>query len=295
MEMAIEVKNVSHNFKDKIICDDICVNFEKNKIYGLLGKNGAGKSTLINIITNQLLCKSGDIKIFGKSSKEDISVLDEICVVREKEFFQKEWKVKDIFKSYSYFYKNYDYDLQERLCKLFEINPKLLYKKLSRGMKTLVSNIIGICSNAPITIFDEPTIGLDAVNRQEFYSILLESYMNNNRTIIISTHLITEIEELLEKVVIIKDGKIKVDDYIDEVKDKSYYISGNREDLNRLSILDEMTLVKSFGNNKTCSYYGNLKDQDLMLIENLNIDLDKMSLQELFINMNKKEDVLYER
>ncbi|MEG2195786.1 MAG: ABC transporter ATP-binding protein, partial [Terrisporobacter sp.] len=198
-------------------------------------------------------------------------------------------------KSYSYFYKNYDYDLQERLCKLFEINPKLLYKKLSRGMKTLVSNIIGICSNAPITIFDEPTIGLDAVNRQEFYSILLESYMNNNRTIIISTHLITEIEELLEKVVIIKDGKIKVDDYIDEVKDKSYYISGNREDLNRLSILDEMTLVKSFGNNKTCSYYGNLKDQDLMLIENLNIDLDKMSLQELFINMNKKEDVLYER
>ncbi|MEG0857936.1 MAG: ABC transporter ATP-binding protein [Terrisporobacter sp.] len=295
MEIAIEVKNVSHNFKDKIICDEICVNFEKNKIYGLLGKNGAGKSTLINIITNQLLCKSGDIKIFGKSPKEDISVLDEICVVREKEFFQKEWKVKDIFKSYSYFYKNYDYDLQERLCKLFEINPKLLYKKLSRGMKTLVSNIIGICSNAPITIFDEPTIGLDAVNRQEFYSILLDSYMNNNRTIIISTHLITEIEELLEKVVIIKDGKIKVDDYIDEVKEKSYYISGNREDLNRLSILNEMTFVKSFGNNKTCSYYGNFNNEDLMLIENLHIDLDKMSLQELFVNMNKKEDVLYER
>lgn len=295
MDLAIEVKNVNHNFKDKIICDNICVNFERNKVYGLLGKNGAGKSTLINIMTHQLLCKSGEIKILGKSPKEDISVLDEVCVVREKEFFDKECKVKDVFKSYSYFYKNYDYELQERLCKLFEINPKLIYKKLSRGMKTLVSNIIGICSNASITIFDEPTIGLDAVNRQEFYGILLDSYMNNNRTIIISTHLIAEIEELLEKVIIIKDGKVEVDEYIEKVREKSYYISGNREDINRLSILQEMTLVKSFGNNKTYSYYGDFNDKDLMLIENLDINLDKMSIQELFINMNKKEEDLYEK
>ena len=104
-------------------------------------------------------------------------------------------------------------------------------------MKTIVSNIIGICSNSPITIFDEPTIGLDAVNRQEFYSILLESYTQKNRTIIISTHQINEVEELLEKVIIIKNGKIEVDDYIDEVKEKSYHITGKKDDLNKLSFL----------------------------------------------------------
>lgn len=162
-------------------------------------------------------------------------------------------------------------------------------------MKTLVSNIIGICSNAPITIFDEPTIGLDAVNRQEFYNVLLESYMNKNRTIIISTHLINEVEELLEKVVMIKDGKIRVNDYIEEVREKSYYISGKREDLNRLSILQDMILVKAFGNNKTCAYYGDLSDKDLMIIESSEIELDKMSLQDLFINMNRKEEALYEK
>lgn len=294
MDIAIEVKNLNHNFKDKIICDNMNINFEKNKIYGLLGKNGVGKSTLINIITNQLFCESGEIKIFGKSANEDISVLDDICVVREKEFFNNQYKVKDIFEVYSYFYKNYDYELQGKLCEIFEINQKLAYKKLSRGMKTLVSNIIGICSNAPITIFDEPTIGLDAVNRQEFYNILLDSYMHNNRTIIISTHLINEVEELLEKVVIIKDGEVKVDDYIDEVKDKSYYISGKKEDLDRLSILKDENPIKVFGSNVTYSYYGDLNEEDLVLIEDLNIDIDKMSLQDLFINMNKKGEKLYE-
>lgn len=294
MDIAIEVKNLNHNFKDKIICDNMNINFEKDKIYGLLGKNGVGKSTLINIITNQLLCKSGDIKIFGKSAKEDISVLDDICVVREKEFFDNQYKVKDIFRAYSYFYKNYDYELQDKLCEMFEIKQKLAYKKLSRGMKTLISNIIGICSNAPITIFDEPTIGLDAVNRQEFYNILLDSYMHNNRTIIISTHLINEVEELLEKVVIIKNGEVKVDDYIDEVRNKSYYISGRKEDLSRLSILKSEKPVKAFGNNMTYSYYGDLSEEDLILIEDLNIDIDKMSIQDLFINMNKKGENLYE-
>lgn len=294
MDIAIEVKNLNHNFKDKIICDNMNINFEKDKIYGLLGKNGVGKSTLINIITNQLLCESGDIKIFGKSAEEDISVLDDICVVREKEFFDNQYKVKDIFKAYSYFYKNYDYELQDKLCEIFEIKQKLAYKKLSRGMKTLVSNIIGICSNAPITIFDEPTIGLDAVNRQEFYNILLDSYMHNNRTIIISTHLINEVEELLEKVVIIKDGEVKVDDYIDEVRNKSYYISGRKEDLSRLSILKDEKPIKAFGSSVTYSYYGDLNEEDLFLIKDLNIDIDKMSIQDLFINMNKKGENLYE-
>ena len=286
MSIAIEVKNVSHSFKYKKICDNININFEENKIYGLLGKNGAGKTTLINIIVNQLLCNHGEVKIFGKNPNEDIRVLDDICIVREREFYDIEYKVKDIFKAYFYFYKDYDYKLQEKLCKRFEINQKLSYKKLSRGMKTLVSNIIGICSNSPITIFDEPTIGLDEVNREEFYSILLESYTHKNRTIIISTHQINEVEQLLEKVIIIKNGKVEVDDYIDEVKEKSYHITGKKEDLNKLSILKNRSPIKSFGNNEVYSYYGEINDQDLALIETLNIELDNMSIQDLFINMN---------
>lgn len=297
MEYAIEIKNLNQRFKEKVVCDNMNLNFEKNKIYGLLGKNGAGKTTLINMIAHQLIPKDGDIKIMGKSPKEDISVIDNICVVREKEIITNtntEAKVKEVFKSYSYFYPNYDYKLQDKLCKIFEISPKLKYRKLSRGMKTSVSNILGICSNAPITIFDEPTIGLDAVNRKEFYDVLLESYIKNNRTIIVSTHHIADIEEILEKVVVIKDGNVVVDDYIDEVTQKSYYISGSRDDLKKLSILSNLKPIKNFGSTEMYYYYGDICESDIEIIERYDIDLETMKLQDLFVNINRKEVSLYE-
>lgn len=301
MDYAIEIKNLNQNFKEKVVCNNMNLNFEKNKIYGLLGKNGVGKTTLINMIAHQLIPKDGEIKIMGKSPKDDISVLDNICIVREKEIVSSngsdidtETKVKEILKSYSYFFPNYDYQLQDKLCKLFEINPKSKYRKLSRGMKTSVSNIIGICSNAPITIFDEPTIGLDAVNRKEFYYVLLESYIKNNRTIIVSTHHISDIEEILEKVVIIKDGDVVIDDYVEEVNQKSYYISGKEDDINKLSILKDIKPIKTFGSTKMYYYYGEISESDLDIMNRYDIDLETMKLQDLFVNINKKGESLYE-
>ena len=96
MDLAIEIKDLNHSFGKKIICNNMNINFEYGKIYGLLGKNGTGKSTLINLIGNQLVCKNGEIKIFGKSAKDDISILENICIVREKEFFLKDYKIKNI-------------------------------------------------------------------------------------------------------------------------------------------------------------------------------------------------------
>lgn len=289
MGYAIEIKNVSHNFEDKKVCDNISINFEENKIYGLLGKNGTGKTTLISIIANQLLAKEGYVKILGSNPKENTNTLEDLCVVKEREYYNPEAKVRDIFKIYSLFFKDYDTKKQEKLCKLFEIKEKTMYKKLSRGMKTTISNIIGLCSNAKITIFDEPTIGLDAVNRRLFYDLLLEAYSQGNRTIILSTHLIDEIEELLEKVVIIKDGKVEVDDYIDNVREKSVYLTGKKDHLSNLSILKNKNPMKSFGNTSIYSYYGEIPECDLDEIKKYGIEVEPMSIQDMFIEMNRKE------
>ena len=162
MSIAVKVKNVSKSFNDSVILDDISIDFYENKIYGLLGKNGVGKTTLLNIITKQLISKSGTIEIFGQNINESDDVLDKLCIVREREFPENDILIKELFNTYSYFYKDYDKNLQEKLCAYFELDSKKSYRKLSRGMKSIVSNIIGICSNASITIFDEPTIGLDA-------------------------------------------------------------------------------------------------------------------------------------
>lgn len=294
LNRAVEIKNLNYEFKDKLVFNNLNIDFEENKIYGLLGKNGAGKTTLINIITNQLVSKSGDIKIFGLDPRKNPNVLENVCVVREKEFYNLDAKVKTIFSMYSSYYSNYDKNLETKLCEIFEIDRKAVYKKLSRGMKTSVSNIIGICSNAKITIFDEPTIGLDPSNRKAFYDILLESYINQNRTIIISTHLIDEVGDLLEKVAIIKDCEVLVNDYVENINTKSYYISGKKEDLKNLEIINSMKRVNSFGSSETYFYYGKINSSDMKFINECDIELDSMTLQDLFININKKEVNLYE-
>ena len=294
MDLAIEIKDLNHSFGKKIICNNMNINFEYGKIYGLLGRNGTGKSTLINLIGNQLVCKDGEIKIFGKTVKEDISVLENICIVREKEFFLKDYKVKSIFNMHSKFYKNYDYNLQNKLCRLFEINEKLTYKSLSRGQKTLLSNIIGICSNCPITIFDEPTVGLDAVNRNYFYDVLIESYSENPRTIIIATHLIEEVENLLEEVVIIKDGDVKITDSLENIRQKAYFISGNKNKINNIFELKDQRPLKHFGDNYTYWYYGDLNKTIKNKMDDFNISYENISLNELFLSMNRKDVTLYE-
>ncbi|MGX4600500.1 ABC transporter ATP-binding protein [Faecalimicrobium sp. JNUCC 81] len=292
---AIKITDLSHNFKEQIVLDNISITFEENKIYGLLGKNGSGKTTLLNIITNQLLSKSGYVEILGKNLKDSVEVLDNICIVREREFYNAEMKVKNIFEMYSYFYPNYDKDLEKQLCDYFNINIKIRYQHLSRGMKSLVSNIIGLCSNAPITIFDEPTIGLDAVNREEFYNILLDNYIKNPKTIIISTHLIDEMENVLENIVLLDKGKIVINDNIENIKEKSYYITGNKDDLSKLECLKNKKIYKSFGSTLMYYYYGDICEKDLDLIEILDISIEHMSIQELFINLTKEGEFKYEK
>ncbi|WP_296644375.1 ATP-binding cassette domain-containing protein [Romboutsia sp. 13368] len=290
MGIAIKVKNISKSFNDNLILDDISIDFYENKIYGLLGKNGVGKTTLLNIIAKQLICKNGTVDIFGENINKSDDVLDKLCIVREKEFPNRDKSIREIFDIYSYFYKDYDKKLEKYLCTHFEISPDKTYRKLSRGMKSIVSNIIGICSNAPITIFDEPTIGLDADNRQEFYKILLDSYIKNPRTIIISTHLINEVENLIENVVIINKGKVIVDDNIDNISQKSFYISGHKYDLEKLLCLKDKTPDKVFGSNEIYKYYGHINEDDLKLVESLNINIETMNLQDMFVHLTKRGD-----
>ncbi|MEF9990550.1 MAG: ABC transporter ATP-binding protein [Romboutsia sp.] len=289
MGIAVKLSNISQNFKKQVVLNGVSINFEENKIYGLLGKNGVGKTTLLNIMTNQLLCDSGNIEILGVNPKTNSKILENICIVREREFIDEDFRVKDIFDIYSYFSENYDKELEKKLCNIFDINKKKFYRKLSRGIKSMITNIIGICSNSPITIFDEPTIGLDASNRQEFYNLILDSYMKNPRTIIISTHLIDEIESLLENVIIIDKGKVILDDSLENISQKSFYISGKKEDLYKLECLRDKSPYKVFGSNEIYYYYGNFSESDLNYIDILDIEIEKMSLQDLFINTTKKE------
>lgn len=293
--IAIKLEDIEISFGNKKVINKINLNIEENKIYGLLGKNGIGKTTLLNSLVGGLKPNKGTVKICDIDPYEDPRVLENVCIVREQETFAPDTKVKEIFKFYHIFFPNYDKKLEKKLIEFFELPINKAYKTYSRGMKTLIMNIVGLCSKAPIVIYDEPAIGLDAVNRTQFYEILLEEYNKNPRTIILSTHLIEEVDSLLEKVVILDKGQVIVDSSVDELKMQACYITGREDDLKGLDILKDKKPKQSFGKVKVYVHYGELAKKDLVYMEEHDIECSPIELQKLFVELTRGKEFNYER
>lgn len=154
--------------------------------------------------------------------------MQNICFVKVKEAAYLNNKVKEIFNLCNMFYKNWDQKFAEELARKFQLNLKEKYHKLSHGMQTVVGIIQGLASRAPITIFDEPTTGLDAAHRELFYSLLLEDYGEHPRTIILSTHLVEEVTHVIEDVIIIKEGALVVQSSVEDLLRQGHIISGKK-------------------------------------------------------------------
>lgn len=283
MEYAVECKNIFKNFGKILALSDINLNLEKDKIYGLLGRNGAGKSTLLNIITAQLFPSSGEARIFGEPPYENDKALRNICIVKESGMFLKEVSVSDALNIVSNFYANWDKAFAERLLREFELDRRKAYKDLSLGMKSQLGIIVGLASRAPITIFDEPYIGLDAAGRQLFYDMLIEDYTENPRTIILSTHLIDEVSNLLEEVIILHKGTVKLEGNSEEIKNKAFYISGIKDKVEKHISGKKVLNKEEFGKTMAVAVFDHISDKEKKEMEDDDLNISPVSLQQLFI------------
>jgi len=283
MTYAVECRNISKSFGKNIALSDINLNLEKDKIYGLLGRNGAGKSTLLNIVTAQLFPSSGEVRIFGEAPYENDRALGHICIVKESGMFLKDVKVGDALDIASSFYANWDNNLAERLLREFELDRKKYYKNLSLGMKSQLGIIVGLASRAPITIFDEPYIGLDAAGRQLFYDALIDDYMENPRTIILSTHLIDEVSNLLEEVIILHKGTVKLEGNSEDIKNKAFYISGIKDRVENHITGKKVLSKEEFGKTLAVAIFDNISEKEKRVMEADDLTISNVPLQQLFI------------
>ncbi|WP_368503355.1 ATP-binding cassette domain-containing protein [Alkalihalophilus sp. As8PL] len=208
MTCLIDVDKVSKVIKKEKIIDSISCSFEENRIYGLLGRNGAGKTTLMKMMTGQSLPTEGDILINGQSPFDNPTVQPQICFIKESGNFKETMKIKDIIKIAPAYYPNLNKDFALKLIETFKLPAHKKVSQLSKGMVSALGISIGIASRAPLTIFDEPYIGMDAAARQTFYDLLLDDYTIHPRTIILSTHLIDEVSNLFQDVYLIDEGKL---------------------------------------------------------------------------------------
>ncbi len=213
MEMSvIEIRNVTKRFGSLTALQNVSLIFEENKIYGLLGRNGAGKSTLLGLITNKLFPTEGDIVIDGEPVCENDSALRKVFCMTEQSLYPDSMTVKEVLKWTKEFYPDMDGEYAGLLADKFSLNVKKKVRALSTGYRSIYKIVAALSSNAPVLLLDEPVLGLDANYRDLFYRELLESYSRSPKTIVISTHLIEEAAGVIENVVIIKNGRIIMND-----------------------------------------------------------------------------------
>lgn len=277
---GIEVKNLTKRFGDVTALDNVSFCFEENKIYGLLGRNGAGKSTLLNLITDRIFSDSGAVLIDGITTKEDDRVLGKIYLMSEKTCYPEKMKVKEAFHWSKVFYPNFDEEYAVKLAKRFELNINKPVKSLSTGYTSIFKIVIALSVNAPYILLDEPVLGLDANHRDLFYRILIERYSENPCTIVISTHLIEEVSNVIEDIIIIKQGKIIKNESREELLSQGYTVSGVASIVDDYVADKNVIGVDQIGGLKTVYVLGKL---DKNVPEG--IEISKLDLQKLFIQL----------
>lgn len=277
---GIEVKNLTKRFGDVTALDNVSFCFEENKIYGLLGRNGAGKSTLLNLITDRIFPDSGTVLIDGVTAKEDDRVLGKIYLMSEKTYYPEKMKVKEAFHWSKVFYPNFDEEYAVKLAKRFELNINKPVKSLSTGYTSIFKIVIALSVNVPYILLDEPVLGLDANHRDLFYRILIERYSENPCTIVISTHLIEEVSNVIEDIIIIKQGKIIKNESREDLLSQGYTVSGVASIVDDYVADKKVIGVDQIGGLKTVYVLGKL---DKNVPEG--IEISKLDLQKLFIQL----------
>ena len=228
---GIEVKDVSKTYKDTKALDHVDIYLEENKIYGLLGRNGAGKTTLLNVINNRVYADEGTVTLNGDILTENDEALNHLYFTSEKLLFPEGMKVKKIFRWTKEFHPAFDMDYALRVAELFGLPLNKKSSALSTGYKSILKNVIALSINTPYIFLDEPVLGLDANHRELFYKLLIEKYSENPFTIVISTHLIEEVSNIIEDVIIIKNGKIIEKGSCEDLLKRGYAISGTAADV----------------------------------------------------------------
>jgi ABC-2 type transport system ATP-binding protein len=273
----IELAAVTKKYRDTTAIDGISLKISTQGIYCLLGRNGAGKTTFMKLLAGHIAATNGKIIVDGKTVST--SRMPDCVNFIESGSVQFNMRVSDLIDTAAALQDDFDRDFAKEMTERFELNPRKKFKQLSFGMKTMLTTIITLSNNSKIILLDEPTLGFDAIMRDQFNTLLLESYQAHPRVIIVSTHLIDEIAKITERLIIINNGKILLETGIDDLDDKAYTLSGSSSAI--MPLLDGLNCIgkTAMGSVMAAHIYGErITPPD-------GVTIDRMSLQDFFINM----------
>ncbi|NOR44538.1 MAG: ATP-binding cassette domain-containing protein [Candidatus Delongbacteria bacterium] len=283
MNKILEINNVEKSFEGFKL-DKINFSLNKGYIMGFIGPNGAGKTTTIRLIMNLLKKNSGDIKIFGMDNVADeVTIKDRIGFVYEESYFYEHLTIKKMKEIISPFYSRWDDEKFDEYCDIFGLLPKKKIKDLSKGTKMKFSLAVALSHHAELLILDEPTSGLDPVFRDKLMDILREEIQDENKSILFSTHITSDLEKIADYITFINDGKIVFSDQKDILLENYKIVKGDTKILSA-EIKNQLLGVKEnkFGFEALCNV------EKHSIFSQFDIVTEKPSLEQMMVYLSNK-------
>lgn len=281
--MKLSCHNLTRKFGDTTALNGVNLCLDEPKIYGLLGRNGAGKTTLLRLITNYIQPTEGTITLDEQNVWENEKAQHQIFLVTETSYFA-EMNAHKLIQLMSEIYPSFDKEQFLSYAKRFELDLNKKYIALSTGYKSVLRAVLSLSVHTPFLFLDEPTLGMDAFHRELFYKLLIESYSESPSCILLSTHLISEVEGLLENVIILDHGKVLIDESSEQLLAQGYCVSGRISDVDDYCSGKNVIGSSVVGGLKTTAVLGEREQVPDTL------EVTGLSLQQLFVQLVGSEN-----
>jgi ABC-2 type transport system ATP-binding protein len=287
---AIELDGLTVRFGSTVAVDGVTTTIRAGTITGLLGRNGAGKSTLLATIAAYRRPTSGVVRIDGADPYENARLMADTCLVRHDGDFSCELSVADTVSIAAMFRPRWDQATAERLLDRFEVRiDGTKVSALSQGQRSALAVSIGLATRAPVSMFDEPHLGLDAPSRYAFYEELLASYLAEPRTIVISTHLIDEIASMLEDVMILHHGALLTHQPAEALRERGVEITGPADAVDALTADMSVLSTRSLGRTRSAVVVGDFNGALRAQAAAAGVEIGPIPLQDLFVALTTQE------
>lgn len=284
----LKVENLSKKFGEFQVLNNININPESSQIYGLVGSNGCGKTTLLKHIMMIYKQDEGTVYYNGNEVKENSELLGDFYFVQDSLFFPYQHTLSKLFAYEKLLYKNMSIEKFEELVKYFNIDKNKNLNKMSKGQKKQAAFVLAIAAQPKVLLLDEIVDGLDAVIKRKFWDVLIQEVMENEMTVIISSHDLKELDNICDKVGIMHEGKILKEENLEKMKDEIKRVQFAVEGEFNPEKFKEYNIIKTvkIGSINICTLTGNIDEFEKILKEEYKVLLfDKLSmnLEEIFI------------
>jgi ABC-2 type transport system ATP-binding protein len=288
MSFSVSLRDVTLKYGDSEALSDIAFTLEPGKIYGLLGRNGAGKTSLLSLLAAFRKPTSGEVRVNGEEPFENLPVVSRVALIREGGDFDEADTVRSALET-GELRPTWDADYAAKLAEKFELPLRKKVRELSRGKRSVLAAVVGLAARAELTMFDEVHLGMDAPTRDAFYKEVLADYMERQHTLILSTHLIDEVANYLEEVVILDRGRVLRHDAVETLQSMGAKLTGPADAVDAVTAGMEILAEQRLGGTKSVTVADTLDAQARERAAASGIELGPVGLQDLFIHLTDPE------